>query len=387
MMTTSPDLNSATENDRAAKSSARGSFWIGALIVSVVVLLLGAIGIWKSNNFIVVERLDNAVCTGTIDGEPLVAELNFQPHKDILALIAFADGRHWSLTAHRVEAGQHQWSLLDPASHIVGTLQGDWQAATGRFRGEMQYATPQRATAKVELNRIATFERTTQVSGLRMGPFGHRFKGVYLTPRFSEASPFRDLEQQWTVYANNLPDLTTQIMTSVELLTSNFSIPDDEFLAQFTISYCDSQMLSIKTHTSENSGGAHGSWSNHLETWIATGSEVTPFVVEDSLPSAQDVPNWKPLNELIYRHLNAEKTKRGIAHFTPPNPELTDVPDCTFACEPAGLRVNFAPYSVGAYAEGDYEFVIPWSEVRPAFRRDSPAQRFWKSFDETPGAP
>jgi|GEM_PF-6250901 len=374
---TSPDLNSPADNDLSVPT-ARARFWWSALIAGVVVFLLGLLGIWKSNNFTVVERLDLFVCSGTIDGEPLVAELNFQPKKDTLALIAFADGRHWSLTAHRVEDGQHRWSLLDPTSNIAGTLQGDWNAATGRFRGELRYATPRPATAKVELNRLATFERTTQVWGLRIGPFGQRFKSTFLIPRFPSDSPFRNLAQSWFGAEPLAIDWQDQLILQLDLLLSNVSIRDEDYTTQLSVISADPTVISAKYFTHDDSGGAHGNWSNLLETWIAEDADATTLAIEDCLNTANETPNWKPLNELIYRHLNAEKTKRGIEHFTPPNPELTDVPECTFAFEPVGLRVNFVPYAVGAYAEGEYEFLIPWSEVRPVFRPDSPVQRFWK---------
>lgn len=91
-VTTEPSTNLAKRKWR---------FWLWASLLTLVVVLLGAIGVWKSSNYVVTEKLDYIVCTGTIDDEPLVAELNFGNISGIDALIVFPGGRHWTFDGHR----------------------------------------------------------------------------------------------------------------------------------------------------------------------------------------------------------------------------------------------------------------------------------------------
>jgi hypothetical protein len=64
--------------------------------------------------------------------------------------------------------------------------------------------------------------------------------------------------------------------------------------------------------------------------------------------------------------------------------ELSKPEMSAFTFNASGLSICFAPYAVGAYAEGTFHAFIPWSEVRPQLRRDGPARLIPGALEDSP---
>lgn len=364
---------SKSDSDLVSAASQRKSpFLLWACLLTFVVLLLGAVGVWKSNNFFFTEKLDYFACSGTLDDEPLLAELNFQKDKDVLALIVFADGRHWSLTKHRVENGRHVWTLLDPESNVVGTLSGEWQARTGAFEGQLEHGLAKKKTSPVSLRQYAQFEHSVSMSGLRIGPFGQRSRFESVLPQVPLDSPMYEALAENNLAHNHVSNFWEDLSFHLQMLPS-WQEPDETFVSQYQFLRVTENAVSYKGIHRYATGGA----TPALASVVVDGGQVQWLTWDEELfnQAESDAPKEKLLR-VIYERLNVELKRRG-------QPELAFSDDegaraieggFTFALEYAGMRISFPPEMVGG--KDEYEFLIPWSEARSFLREDGPAKFF-----------
>lgn len=361
------DNSEVVANDAPKRKS---HFWLWACLLTFAVLLLGAVGVWKSSNFTFTEKLDYFVCTGTLDDEPLLAELNFQKDKDVLALIVFADGRHWSLTKHRVENGRHVWSLLDPESNVVGTLSGEWQATTGTFEGQLEQGLAEKKTSRVALRQYAQFEHSVSMIGLKIGPFGQRSRFESVLPQVPLDSPLHEeMEASRISYGDNfLEDLAVSLQ-----LLANWQEPEESYQSLRHLLYVTENAVSYK----ELNRYSTGEWAFSLASVVLEHGQVQWLVLDDELLKPKEQrPEGRNLLREPYDRLNAELRERGRHEIAIPDFELlySSGPMFTFSLEPSGMRVNFTPEITGG--KDEFEFVIPWANVRPFLREDGPAKHF-----------
>lgn len=128
--------------------------------------------------------------------------------------------------------------------------------------------------------------------------------------------------------------------------------------------------VSVLCHHYEFSGGAHGnSHFTALNFALADDGTVQSLGLWDLL--AKSRTNAEQLSRLILADLRRQRASSvlegGIKSFTA-ELERDSIP---FTLQPGGLAFHFAPYAVGAYAEGDYEVRIDHKSLLPLLRPGS----------------
>ncbi len=372
-------------------------------VVSLLVLGLGAFGIWKSNNFDSVEVLDYFICTGMIDGRPLLAELSFQKDKDVLALIVFPDGRHWSLAGRRFENGQYSWNLLDPESNVVGQLRGEWDSKTGKFSGRLIGSGSHEKPAIVELQRVAQFVRHVVASGLRVGPFGRRLVFDFTQPRFEERTGngefcqgamlnqqfehlFESQIEEALPHIRNLDEWLKLVRDSWDEGSERFYVASTHLVA---ISNTVASGRQPWTYLADSD-----SWSGlMLFSYNLIGVETDEFRSEDVFVA--DKVDGEQLRDLIMNmavrtkvgkfaveqevNSNDQTDGEGSSSHNAPSRKLIFT---SFCLEPGGIRFLCTHDILGhGYFSDDFEVLVPWSELRPYLKSDGPA-RYFMSFEQ-----
>lgn len=129
-------------------------------------------------------------------------------------------------------------------------------------------------------------------------------------------------------------------------------------------------------------GGAHPNtdidtilWDKQLSRRIS----IRPFFTDLSDGS----PAMRAMVDGIVTALKAEKKERGAdeedtAYIKSIEPKLLKIGPVTLAPsttagKSSGLTFHYAPYAVGAYAEGEYEAFVPWTALKPYLSTDGSA--------------
>lgn len=374
------------------------------VVASLLVLGLALVGLGKSNNFETFETLDYFVCTGTIDGRTLLAELNFQKNKDVLALIVFPDGRHWSLAGRRFEHGQHSWNLLDPDSNVAGQLIGEWDSKTGKFSGRLIATDSKEKPAVVELQRVAQFVRHVSGQGLRIGSFGSRFVFDAMQPRFDERSD--DGEIRHGAILNQ--KLEHFLESEIETPSSPLTLGDCLAVCRDSLTRSDDRLFEGSTHILAMRDGIV-SVRHYWPLGGCTGNPVelpqssTIYSLDFNDGKAKEISSYdfflnddqrrQELMSLVAKFATRERLKkfrreddssRSIESVDSKRLSYTD-----FSIEPAGTRFLVSsgiplPYiglPMHGWPQDEIEVLIPWSELRPYLNLDGPVRR-WLPHEE-----
>ena len=134
--------------------------------------------------------------------------------------------------------------------------------------------------------------------------------------------------------------------------------------------------ISILREDYANTGGAHP--NSYVDTILwddATKKRISirPFFKE----TADGGPTLTAMRNAVLAALKAEKKERGIADDDSPIDWYKDVGTSLLKIGPvtlapstepgksAGLGFHYSPYAVGPYAEGRFDVVVPWQELKP----------------------
>lgn len=378
------------------------------VVASLLVLGLALVGIWKSNNFETIESLDYFVCTGTIDGRTLLAELNFQKNKDVLALIVFPDGRHWSLAGRRFEHGQHSWNLLDPDSKVAGQLIGEWDSKTGKFSGRLIATDSKEKPAVVELQRVAQFEHRVLSTGLRIGSCGVLYVFDFLEPRFDDeldgvsqvaaVSLNRDNDLRWED-VRDLLRMNESLAAQLSLRLQ--SLLDESFEAQsekstHVIAIADKVLSWRQIERITNRAAPPTDFDPTACAKILLGSYVFDAGIHNvQLMGFSDDPNivltvvpesmYAFRNQLRRKLLDARDlacSKLGVSTLLTADVDFAAekrqdiLRSLTFCLEPAGIRFQFHTGGLAVPAEEDIAFLMAWDELQSLLNSRGPARHF-----------
>ncbi len=130
------------------------------------------------------------------------------------------------------------------------------------------------------------------------------------------------------------------------------------FHIQSQVSRQESWMISGWTTAETYSGGAHGyAYRKQINLAIYLDEHPREFSLNALIPNDNERSLFWA-GELLSR-LNASKAKREME----PMAELDESLQGRFVVSKKGLVYQFDHYEVGAYAEGTYEFTVPWSAL------------------------
>lgn len=139
-------------------------------------------------------------------------------------------------------------------------------------------------------------------------------------------------------------------------------------------SVVDGRYVSIVRGDYEFAGGAHPNRGGDTILWDKSAGKrisIRPFFTE----TADDGPTLKAMRLGVIASLKAEKKKRdaedsNLDLVEAIEPKLLKIGPVTLAPstetgKSSGLTFHYAPYAVGAYAEGGYVAFVPWEELKP----------------------
>lgn len=130
------------------------------------------------------------------------------------------------------------------------------------------------------------------------------------------------------------------------------------FHIQSQVSRQESWMISGWTTAETYSGGAHGyAYRKQINLAIYLDEHPREFSLNALIPNDNERSLFWA-GEVLSR-LNASKVKREME----PMAELDESLQGRFVVSKKGLVYQFDHYEVGAYAEGTYEFTVPWSAL------------------------
>jgi hypothetical protein len=130
------------------------------------------------------------------------------------------------------------------------------------------------------------------------------------------------------------------------------------FHIQSQVSRQESWMISGWTTAETYSGGAHGyAYRKQINLAIYLDEHPREFSLNALIPNDNERSLFWA-GEVLSR-LNASKAKREME----PMAELDESLQGRFVVSKKGLVYQFDHYEVGAYAEGTYEFTVPWSAL------------------------
>ncbi|MBN1616310.1 MAG: DUF3298 domain-containing protein [Spirochaetales bacterium] len=142
----------------------------------------------------------------------------------------------------------------------------------------------------------------------------------------------------------------------------------------FTISLISSEVVSIVFFVHEYSGGAHGNFR------YRTVNIVNSLSGEEEL-SLQALFSKPDAAQKIISHIIMEALQEEEAFFVS-NGMIEDVPFSKirqFSIGTDGITILFAPYEVGSYAQGAFEVLVPYNEIKeylkPSFIQKIPRLR------------
>ncbi len=127
----------------------------------------------------------------------------------------------------------------------------------------------------------------------------------------------------------------------------------------------NARVCSVLEQVYEYTGGAHGNVILRGWNFLSDGDEARAL----SLP--QLFREASPWEERLADLCKADLRRQGASMFTAagggiePQAKLEPGDLSVFTLSPAGLRIHFAPYEVGSWAEGTYSVLLPYDKIEP----------------------
>ncbi|MHB1155796.1 MAG: DUF3298 and DUF4163 domain-containing protein [Phycisphaerales bacterium] len=131
----------------------------------------------------------------------------------------------------------------------------------------------------------------------------------------------------------------------------------------------DPKLVSMLGTWYDYSGGTHGMYGPWICNYAMADNIATKLKLADLFTADRE---WfSVLTKGVERDLRRQK-----AGFTNPSVPFTsnDFGACTISR--AGLRIHFAPYVIGSFAEGIYTATVPWAKLRAYMKADSVVTRW-----------
>lgn len=127
------------------------------------------------------------------------------------------------------------------------------------------------------------------------------------------------------------------------------------------IRYASENLVSLLENVWTYTGGAHGNYGFAGHTFLRDSDEVEVLEFSDLFIQDADLSS-------IAKFVEDDLIKQE-ASFIPENFDVQQLTDLSaFTLSPKGITFHFGPYAVGSYAEGAYEVLVPFEEVRDILR-------------------
>ena len=136
--------------------------------------------------------------------------------------------------------------------------------------------------------------------------------------------------------------------------------------------YWSPDLVSVQAHNYEYTGGAHGNYHDFsLNLWWH-GGRVQQLRLENLFVARGQ---WR---QVLAEMLRRELLRREASYVMNGTVKQNDfLQPSGFTLSPAGVEFHYAPYSMGPYAQGSFDVLIPHKNLRPLVRPDGPLAR-WK---------
>ena len=165
--------------------------------------------------------------------------------------------------------------------------------------------------------------------------------------------------------------LRAQVNAPYELEQNFINSRSDSFHVRMN----EAGILTVEHRTEEYAGGAHGNYSSAFHTLsIADGTELRlPDLVRGNIRE-----KWAALGGaqlLKDRQMKPGTSLTEIGLFED-KLELSD----EWFLVPGGIGFYYAPYEIGPYAAGSFEFILPWKDISEDLEPGSIAETLAKRF-------
>ncbi len=314
-----------------------------------------------------VDGLGNVILQIELDGTNAAgsASLNGGVELNDLSGVCVAGSELYLEATRRTSTGEQKiGAFIGKITDSPAIFRGQWHAAdTGR-------------QASFELRQFARALSLKRRAGLQVANFGgtKSFAGVF--PEFQGDSPFlaevnrRLLGMQKIAAAEATQEIGGHIWDGI---TSPGASWNWELQMRTDVIYASDWLISLRVPSYEFSGGAHGNPSCISLNFLADGNGVKKLSLEELFESGS---NWEPV---ISTACIADLKRQGASAVVDGDAtEFTLEELGVFTMNSAGLQFHFAPYSVGAYAEGSFTVHLPWKMLLPHLKIGGTASRLAK---------
>ncbi len=131
--------------------------------------------------------------------------------------------------------------------------------------------------------------------------------------------------------------------------------------AHHTVRYASERLVSLLETIDSYTGGAHGNYGFAGHTFLQKDGKVERLEFQDLFTENADL---SPIADFVKNDLATQG-----ASFIPEDFNVQSLTDLSaFTLSPKGITFHFGPYAVGSYAEGAYEVIVPFEEVKDILR-------------------
>jgi hypothetical protein len=229
--------------------------------------------------------------------------------------------------------------------------------------------------------KVATMEKFSREIGVHIL---HRGGGKTFTatwPGFRDGVPFHELLSQ-RFAADALGEAGTFTTGSFSVMWEGFKDGgaswDWEGSLDVRIVWLATNLVSLCENRYEFSGGAHGESIFVGRNFILAGGKAREFKLGELFRSAADWTNV--LSAACLRELRAQKAAFTLdtadPSFKVKGFSAADL--ASFNVDGSGLIIHFSDYAVAPHAEGLFDVLLPWPELKPLLAPDGPARQFLK---------
>ncbi len=236
---------------------------------------------------------------------------------------------------------------------------GEWRSADGRKKYPLRFQQVAAVQARTELGPhesscVTAYPQFT-------GAVGQRFNAA-IAKGFLER-----YRKSCEEFDETFLELAAEVKKNPDALGASYKRWTFEDSA--TVRYFSPDLISVRGHNYEYTGGAHGNYYDFpVNYWLKNGRAAQVNLVDLFEPKK----NWQ---STVGGFIRRDLKKRGASWPPKTDKEATEA---AFTFSPAGVEFHFAPYAVGSYAEGSYHVLVPFTVLRPVLRADGPLARWAK---------
>ena len=215
---------------------------------------------------------------------------------------------------------------------------------------------------------VATLKRFTRDLGAHVLERGGGKRFIATWPDFHDGIPFHEsLTGQFAALATG--EAKTFTAGSLGVIWEGFKAGGAswnwEGQMNIRIVWLTTNLISLCENHYEYSGGAHGGAAVVGRNFFLQDGKAREFALNDLFRDDRDWTNQ--LSDLCLAELRRQKAAWTLdsATDTMRVNRFTAVDLASFNVDGAGLIIHFGEYAVGPYADGLFDVLIPWAELKP----------------------